>query len=89
MRFRPKRRHAPPEHGGAGSSGPDDGPEGVATEPPEDAAAGGAERRTAVEWARKHQINSVMAERAAMYAGKRDEPVTEAEFLQMIRRRDV
>lgn len=44
---------------------------------------------TAVEWARRHQVNSVMAERAAMYAGKRDTPLTEGEFLELLRRNDV
>ena len=63
-------------------------------EPPEPAQTPAAqgptvERMTAIEWARKHQMNAVMAERAAMYAGKRNEPVTEEEFLEMLRRTDV
>lgn len=49
----------------------------------------GVERLTAVEWARRHQMNAVMAERAAMYAGRRNEPLTEEEFLEMLRRTDV
>jgi hypothetical protein len=81
MRFRPLRRHAPegdvvPAEEEARDAAPPAGEEGV-------------ERMTAVEWARKHQVNSVMAERAAMYAGKRDAPLTEAEFLEMLRRDDV
>ncbi len=89
MRFRPLRRHAPPD---AEKDGPD--PRATPSPPPakhdgEKDATDGPERMTAVEWARRHQLNSVLAERAAMYAGKRNELVTEEEFLEMIRRTDV
>jgi hypothetical protein len=88
VRFRPLRRHAPsneeppaPPEGDAPDTGPAQGA------PP--AGPGQPERMLAVEWAHKHQVNAVMAERAAMYAGKRNEPVTEQEFLEMLRRNDV
>lgn len=85
MRFRPLRRHAPAERALPASAEPTPGA-AAATGP---ARPPDAERRTAVEWARRHQVNAVLAERAAMYAGKRHDPVTEEEFLEMIRRVDV
>ena len=48
---------------------------------PSPAHADGKERLTANEWAKRHQVNEVLAERAAMYAGKWHEPITEEEFL--------
>ncbi len=84
MRFRPMRRHAPQDTGGEPEGEPPG--DGDAAPPP---PADGEERLLVVEWAARHQVNSVMAERAAMYAGKRNEPITEAEFLEMLRRRDV
>jgi hypothetical protein len=49
--------------------------------PPSD----GIERLTANEWAMRHQVNEVQAERAAMYAGKWHTPLTEAEFMELLR----
>lgn len=86
MRFR-RRKAEEPSKPAAGS---EKGPTAETTATAAAAAAPPAvERMTAVEWARKHQMNAVMAERAAMYAGKRSEPLTEEEFLAMIRRTDV
>lgn len=82
MRFRPLRRHAPREQSDPAA---EDRPSGARGAPPED----GVERLLAVEWAERLQVNAVMAERVAMYAGKRNEPITEAEFLEMLRRPDV
>jgi len=48
---------------------------------PSPVLADGKERLTANEWAKRHQVNEVLAERAAMYAGKWHEPITEEEFL--------
>ncbi|HEX9710788.1 MAG TPA: hypothetical protein VGB42_12590 [Candidatus Thermoplasmatota archaeon] len=85
MRLRWPRRHAPAPGAAPASAEapPATGPAAGPAPPP------AAERLTAVEWARRHQVNAVMAERAAMYAGKWHEPVTEEEFLEMIRRADV
>jgi hypothetical protein len=49
----------------------------------------GKERLTANEWARRHQLNEVAAERAAMRAGKWHDLFTEEEFTDLIKRADV
>lgn len=50
---------------------------------------GGPERLTANDWAKKHSLNEVAAERAAMRAGKWHELFTEEEFLELMRRSNV
>lgn len=49
----------------------------------------GVERLTANDWAKKHGLNEVQAERAAMRAGRWHDLFTEAEFLELLRRADV
>ena len=53
----------------------------LAANPP----AGGPEKLTANEWAKKLNLNEVAAERAAMRAGKWHATFTEEEFLDLIR----
>jgi len=48
----------------------------------------GPERLTANEWARRHSLNEVQAERAAMRAGRWHDLFTEEEFLELLRRGD-
>ena len=57
--------------------------------PTEAAKADGPERLTANDWAKKHGMNEVMAERAAMRAGKWHDLFTEEEFLELLKRVDV
>jgi len=47
------------------------------------------ERLTANDWAKRHSLNEVAAERAAMRAGKWHDLFTEEEFLDLLRRADV
>jgi hypothetical protein len=49
----------------------------------------GPERLTANDWAKKHGLNEVMAERAAMRAGKWHDLFSEEEFLELLKRVDV
>lgn len=50
--------------------------------------AEGPERLTANEWAKRHRLNEVQAERAAMRAGRWHDLFTEEEFLDLLRRGD-
>lgn len=45
----------------------------------------GAERLTANDWAKKHGLNEVQAERAAMRAGRWHDLFSEEEFLELLR----
>lgn len=56
---------------------------------PVQAPQDGRERLTANDWARRHQLNEVAAERAAMRAGKWHDLFTEEEFLDLIKRAEV
>jgi hypothetical protein len=49
----------------------------------------GPEKLTANDWAKRHGLNEVMAERAAMRAGKWHDFFTEEEFLELLKRVDV
>ena len=52
-------------------------------------APDGVERLTANDWAKKHSLNEVAAERAAMRAGRWHDLFTEEEFLDLIKRSNV
>ena len=56
-------------------------PAQTAPAPPAD----GKERMTANDWAKKHGLNEVQAERAAMRAGRWHDLFTEEEFLDLLR----
>ena len=65
------------------------GPEAPAPAAPSPPKSDGPERLTANDWAKKHGMNEVMAERAAMRAGKWHDLFTEEEFLELLKRVDV
>lgn len=79
MGWRPFQRKAP------------EAPPAAAPPPPDPEPArpsDGVERLTANDWAKRHGLNEVQAERAAMRVGRWHDLFSEEEFLELLRRQD-